>query len=208
MIPQRSGRRNENTTTNNNHHPYNYESDEVITSSTAAAAANNNNNNSSKIYALAVPNASHRVVLLEMRVPLMPFSSTSTGLGPSSGPGSSSSDDVGIREIAHLEGLGYDDEFTERLCEHDDDDGDDDNDDEGRNGEGEEAEGEGDRGVGAGGKNGGSGGGSGYVLVAALVGANRRAIYRVPLAVPSRAGVGVGISAVDRRTSSAGRALI
>lgn len=204
MIPQRSGRRNENTTTNNNHHPYNYESDEVITSSTAAAAANNNNNNSSKIYALAVPNASHRVVLLEMRVPLMPFSSTSTGLGPSSGPGSSSSDDVGIREIAHLEGLGYDDEFTERLCEHDDDD----NDDEGRNGEGEEAEGEGDRGVGAGGKNGGSGGGSGYVLVAALVGANRRAIYRVPLAVPSRAGVGVGISAVDRRTSSAGRALI
>ena len=127
----------------------------------------------------------------------MPFSSTSTGLGPSSGPGSSSSDDVGIREIAHLEGLGYDDE-----------DGDDDNDDEGRNGEGEEAEGEGDRGVGAGGKNGGSGGGSGYVLVAALVGANRRAIYRVPLAVPSRAGVGVGISAVDRRTSSAGRALI
>lgn len=204
MIPRRSGRRNENTTTNNNHHPYNYESDEVITSSTAAAAANNNNNNSSKIYALAVPNASHRVVLLEMRVPLMPFSSTSTGLGPSSGPGSSSSDDVGIREIAHLEGLGYDDEFTERLCEHDDDD----NDDEGRNGEGEEAEGEGDRGVGAGGKNGGSGGGSGYVLVAALVGANRRAIYRVPLAVPSRAGVGVGISAVDRRTSSAGRALI
>lgn len=201
MIPQRSGRRNENTTTNNNHHPYNYESDEVITSSTAA-----NNNNNSKIYALAAPNASHRVVLLEMRVPLMPFSSTSTGLGPSSGPGSSSSDDVGIREIAHLEGLGYDDEFTERLCKHDDDDDDDDDDDEGRNGEGEEAEGEGDRGVGAGGKSGGGGGG--YVLVAALVGANRRAIYRVPLAVPSRAGAGVGISAVDRRTSSAGRALI
>ncbi|RYP90937.1 hypothetical protein DL770_002942 [Monosporascus sp. CRB-9-2] len=99
---------------------------------TSAARTTTTGELSARLYALAAPNASHRIVLTEVRV-------------PSGGEG-----EVAVRELAHLEGLGHDDVFAERLCEPDAD-----------------------------------GDGAGYVLVAALVGANRRAIYRVPLAVPS-----------------------
>ena len=106
-------------------------------------------------YALAAPNASHRVVLLALQV---------DGAQMHNRDGSGSGK-VGVCEIAHLEGLGYDDEFTERLCEGpgDDDVGTD------RAGRDEDEDGDGD---------------GGYVLVAALVGANRKAIYRVPLTAP------------------------
>ena len=107
-------------------------------------------------YALAAPNASHRVVLLEMQVSGQGVGQNQTHHLDSSGRGK-----VAVREIAHLEGLGYGDEFTERLCEGDGVKGEDGDEDE-------------DKGEGAG----------GYVLVAALVGANRKAIYRVPLTAP------------------------
>ncbi|RYP37068.1 hypothetical protein DL767_003131 [Monosporascus sp. MG133] len=104
---------------------------------TSAATTTTTRELSLRLYALAAPNASHRIVLIEVHVP-----SGRAGVG---GEG-----EVAVRELAHLEGLGHDDVFAERLCEPDAD-----------------------------------GDGAGYVLVAALVGANRRAIYRVPLAVPS-----------------------
>ncbi|RYP16515.1 hypothetical protein DL765_005076 [Monosporascus sp. GIB2] len=104
---------------------------------TSAATTATTGESSARLYALAAPNASHRIVLIEVHVP--------SGRAGAGGEG-----EVAVRELAHLEGLGHNDVFAERLCEPD-------------------ADGEGE----------------GYVLVAALVGANRRAIYRVPLAVPS-----------------------
>ncbi|RYP65150.1 hypothetical protein DL771_008428 [Monosporascus sp. 5C6A] len=101
-----------------------------------------------RLYALATPNASHRIVLIEVHI-------------LSSRAGAGGEGEVTVRELAHLEGLGHRDMFTERLCEP--------------GADGEDV---------------------GYVLVAALVGANRRAIYRVPLAVPSAdAATGAGRSA-------------
>ncbi|KAK7751369.1 hypothetical protein SLS62_006625 [Diatrype stigma] len=193
MIPQRSshGHRSDDNNNNDKDHPHNHETEGFITS---GSDDNNNysshNHSSNKIYALAAPNASHRVMLLEMRVPLPPAPSsypTTYGRGNltrSSGPSSSSgspsprrsndgnsSGEVDVLEIAQLEGLSYDDEFTERLCEGDSD--------------------------------GDGGGGGGYVLVAALVGANRKAIYRVPLALP--AGVGEDEGLADGRVYPAVR---
>ena len=104
-----------------------------------------------RFFALAAPNASHRMVLLEMRVDANQDQHQTWGVD--------GGNKVKVREVAQLEGLGYDDEFTERLCEGADD-GDRDEDEDGEEG------------------------GEGYVLVAALVGANRKAIYRVPLAAP------------------------
>lgn len=100
MIPQRISHRYRSDGDNSN-----YESEGVITSSRDTNSDNDIHNKINKIYALAVPNASHRVVLLEMRV------------------GINSSGEVAVREIAQLEGLGYDDEFTERLCEHEENGG-------------------------------------------------------------------------------------
>ncbi len=133
MIPQEGGRNSDNNAF--------YYEDEGKAVAVADAIPN-------RLYALAAPNASHRVVLLEMLV-----SPTATAGPPGVGPGSG--DEVGVREIAYLEGLSYGDEFTERLCESGGEDGE--------------------------GGAGGFGGGDGYVLVAALVSANRRAIYRIPL---------------------------
>ncbi|RYP62149.1 hypothetical protein DL769_007446 [Monosporascus sp. CRB-8-3] len=106
---------------------------------TSAATTTTTGEPSVRLYALAAPNASHRIVLIEVHITSSRASEGGAG-------------EVAVRELAHLEGLGHDDVFAERLCEPDADGGD-----------------------------------AGYVLVAALVGANRRAIYRVPLAVPSAA---------------------
>ena len=110
-----------------------------------------------RFFALAAPNASHRVMLLELRVD----GGGHENRNQHQGWGADGGNKVKVREVAHLEGLGYDDEFTERLCEGADGDQDQDEDEAGGDG------------------------GGGYVLVAALVGANRKAIYRVPLAAPS-----------------------
>ncbi|KAK3335227.1 kinase-like domain-containing protein [Cercophora scortea] len=89
-----------------------------------------------KMYALGTSTASHKILLLEMTVPRRGDVETELGGG---GVG-------GIREVAQLTGLSYNDEFVERLAE---------------------------------GKT--TGEGEGYVLVAALVAQNRRAVYRVGL---------------------------
>ncbi|KAK3693402.1 hypothetical protein B0T22DRAFT_420686 [Podospora appendiculata] len=83
-----------------------------------------------KMYALGTSTASHKVLLLEIAVP-----TTRRGEGETEGG-------MGIREVAPLVGLSYNDEFVERLAE-------------------------------------GPGRSEVYVLVAALVAQNRRAVYRV-----------------------------
>ncbi|RYO89944.1 hypothetical protein DL766_007079 [Monosporascus sp. MC13-8B] len=133
---------NEHSNNHNYYSPYSGSSSSIydhhhrraITSAATTATTGEPN---ARLYALAAPNASHRIVLIEVHV-------------PSSRAGAGGEGEVAVRELAHLEGLGHDDVFAVRVCEPD-------------------ADGEGE----------------GYVLVAALVGANRRAIYRVPLAVPS-----------------------
>lgn len=97
-------------------------------------------------------------------------------------------DELAVRELAQLGDLGYDDEFTARLAERtsapttrhqgggDEGDQNDDDDDSGT-----------------------------YLLVAALVGRGRRAIYRVPIEDDSRQN-GTSRGRHDMRTSSGRRA--
>lgn len=115
-----------------------------------------------RFYCIGTTVASHKLLLFTIEVP------TTAG------------DELVVRELAQLGDLGYDDEFTAQLAErtsapttrhqdvsdednHDDDNDNDDDDDDDDSGT--------------------------YLLVAALVGRGRRAIYRVPIENNSRQNV-------------------